>query len=655
MNFFAEQDKARRKTGLLVILMILAVISLIAITTLALSAFFYFAQSTGNSIELANTLQTPTNKQFWAIAGSDIALWAAFFIVAVVTGGSLFKMMSLGGSGAKVAHALGGRLLAPNTTEANERKVLNVVEEMAIASGNPVPQVYIIEESAINAFAAGTNRRNAVIGVTRGCIALLTREELQGVIAHEFSHIHNGDMRLNIRLVAVLHGILLIGLLGGYLLRSTAFTGHRNKNRGAQMGAGLVLWILGYCGVFFGSLIKAAVSRQREFLADASAVQFTRNPDGISGALKKIGGYSEHALLQNPNANEYSHFYFGQGVRTALGGLTATHPPLDIRIRRIDKRWNGQFVTPAAPHTASTQFAHGAASGFAAGAAAQASEAKPTSPPKNEMSSAEIDPLDIIGNPTHEHLAQASQLLTTMDNDLRAASHEPFSARALMYGLLLDKDRASVRTAQMAAIQANAHPQTVKTLNTLFPKLLDLPTAQVLPLVECAIPALKLQSKPQYQRFKSVMTALIKADNAVSMLEWCLYRIITACCETLEESAKYALTEVTEDLEVVIGALMYAGAATTPQHIEAVKAEVRRQLPNIPCQLRDKPAEVTFQALDKALQRLSQLKPLQKPAALKAFAACIYADQKATEQEQLLFKAITDVMNCPLPLQPPTH
>ena len=261
MNFFAEQERARRKTLVLIGLMTAAVASLILMTAVTIGAVLHFVQQPTDSNTVVINLQNTWREHFLGILQSDILYYAAAGVLTVVLGGSIFKLLQLGGSGRRVAEALGGRLILSNTNNAMERKTLNIVEEMAIASGNPVPPVYLLEEAGINAFAAGTDRRNAVIGVTRGCIELLNRDELQGVIAHEFSHIHNGDMRLNLRLVAILHGILLIGLIGSMLLRSSSR--HNRKNQGAQLGLGLAFVILGYCGVFFGNLIKAAVSRQR--------------------------------------------------------------------------------------------------------------------------------------------------------------------------------------------------------------------------------------------------------------------------------------------------------------------------------------------------------------------------------------------------------
>ena len=226
---------------------------------------------------------------------------------------------------------------------------------MAIASGTPVPPVFLLEDSGINAFAAGYLPGDAVIGVTRGAVDNLSRDELQGVIAHEFSHIFNGDMRTNIRMIGVLHGLLALSLIGHLLLRifATRNVSSDSKDKGGAflMGIGLAMIILGSVGSALGGLIKAAISRQREYLADASAIQFTRNPLGIGGALKRIGGLISGSRLEHPNASIASHMYFAQGVFEGFTGLMATHPPLPKRIAAIDPNWDGQYFLTAAEHS----------------------------------------------------------------------------------------------------------------------------------------------------------------------------------------------------------------------------------------------------------------------------------------------------------------
>ena len=310
MNFFESQDNARRNTWKLIVLFGLALLSLIVVTNLIVMFVFGFAGSGMTSM---------------AATSSPQFNWSTFLTVSVaVTGvvllGSLYKVNALSGGGARVAEMMDGKLLVSGTRDLHEKRVLNVVEEMAIASGTPVPPVYLMEEAGINAFAAGYSPSDAVIGVTRGTIETLSRDQLQGVIAHEFSHILHGDMRINIRLIGVLHGIMVLGIIGYTLMRTGAFQ-RRSKNAGGIVFLGLGLIVVGYVGTFFGNLIKAAVSRQREYLADASAVQFTRNPDGIAGALMQIGTHSERSYLQNPkNAeNSLEKFLRDRGKHARLG------------------------------------------------------------------------------------------------------------------------------------------------------------------------------------------------------------------------------------------------------------------------------------------------------------------------------------------------
>ena len=324
-DFFTHQDQARRNTTRLEVLFVLAVLALILSIDLLLAATLgYLARD------------PRTGAVDWSLAfDPGIVVLSALGTLSVVGGGSLFKTAQLRSGGHVVAEELGGRRLHPDTADPTEQKILNVVEEMAIASGTATPPVFLLDsEQGINAFAAGFTPSDAVIGITRGAAERLTRDELQGVVAHEFSHILNGDMRLNIRLMGILHGILIIGMLGYFILRMTASSGRgRRSSRGGGGGAvvailalGAGLMAVGFFGTLFGNLIKAAVSRQREFLADASAVQFTRQPSGLAGALKKISGLAAGSRIENPNAPEASHMFFGRATG-GFAGLFSTHPP----------------------------------------------------------------------------------------------------------------------------------------------------------------------------------------------------------------------------------------------------------------------------------------------------------------------------------------
>ena len=338
MDFFARQEEARQRSRRLVILFALAVAGVVA--------SIYFAVR----LLLVPSLGT---------AGAGLFHPPLFTVTATITllvigAGSLSKSAELARGGAVIARSLGGRPVQPNSSEPRERRLLNVVEEMALAAGIPVPGVYLLEdEPGINAFAAGLTPDDAVVAVTRGALDELSRDELQGVIGHEFSHILNGDMRLNVRLTAVLFGILVIGLMGRGLLEVMLRSGAvRTRGKGKSGGpgvfiiVGIAMLVIGYVGYFFGRLIQAAISRQREYLADAAAVQFTRNPLGVSGALKKIGGYSLGSRLDSAAAAQIGHFFFAQSFRAGFTQLWATHPPLEERIRTIDPSWDGRFFEP---------------------------------------------------------------------------------------------------------------------------------------------------------------------------------------------------------------------------------------------------------------------------------------------------------------------
>jgi len=345
MGFLEHQDRARTRTTVLVIYFAISVVCIIAAVYIASVLIVYGTQANrppgSPSPELV----------LWDPA---IFLYAALGTLSVVIIGSVYKIAALAKGGSAVAESLGGRLLSPNTADPSERQLRNVIEEMAIASGMPVPRIYVLDdEPGINAFAAGHTPGDAAIGVTRGCMTLLNRDELQGIIGHEFSHIANGDIRLDMRIMGVLFGIVCLAVIGQVLLYSS-----RGRGRNPLLFLGLALIVIGAIGVFFGRLIQAALSRQREFLADASAVQFTRNPAGLSAALQKLGGTGSQ--VKSAHAGEASHMFFGNGMGTSfLGATLATHPPLAERIRAIDPSWDGKFhqgtvrVAAALSHLAS--------------------------------------------------------------------------------------------------------------------------------------------------------------------------------------------------------------------------------------------------------------------------------------------------------------
>jgi Zn-dependent protease with chaperone function len=631
MNFFEQQERARRNSGRLVILLGLAVLSLIALTSLSLVLIWTFVGA---------------GELFVRADYARLIATVAAVVIAVVLLGSFYKTAQLSRGGKVVAERLGGRLINLQPQGFAERRLLNVVEEMALASGTSVPPVYVLDESAINAFAAGLTPRDAVIGITRGAIETLNREELQGVIAHEFSHIFHGDMRLNTRLVAVLHGILLLGLIGQYLLRGVSRTGVRRSNSrdsGSGLAAialsGIALIVIGYAGTFFGNMIKAAVSRQREFLADASAVQFTRNPGGIAGALKKIGGYGAGSQLQAGNAAEFSHMYFGQGVSLAMEGLFATHPPLRDRIRRIEPRWDGLFPVVLAGDQTDLQASQQdwtlapETLGMAAAAVAYSKGAADAS-------------IAAIGAPEAGHLQQARETLRSLPDSLRQAAHSPVDAQVLMFGLLLDED-ADKREQQLRKLGGQLDIAQAAALERHQPALLELPAELRLPLLELAIPALKSLPSAEQLLLRRSLALLILADQQVSLLEWSLLRIIERnLAPPRLRDASHHLSELVEEAELLLSALAHVGHSDR-QQARLAFLEGANLLPGGAGI--DMGAMPELKALDRAVARLSRIWPLEKPQLLKAMARCIGHDGRITATEAELMRAVADSLDCPMP------
>src|SRR5437016_2842902 len=442
MDFFERQEQAHHNTRLLVIYFSAGVALLIA--TVYLAVLLIFA---GVSSRHPRYYRYDNDQPAISLWNPRLFFGVAIGTLSVIVLGSLFNTAELAQGGSVVATNLGGRLVNPSTTDPNERKLLNVVEEMAIAAGVPVPQVYLLpEERGINAFAAGHSTSDAVVAVTEGAVKLLTRDELQGVMGHEFSHILNGDMRLNLRLMGIVFGIVCLAVIGRILLQTRS---GNSRDRNPLPLLGLALVILGWVGVFFGRLIQAAVSRQREFLADASSVQFTRNPAGLAGALKKIGGLSYGSKLEAAHAAEASHMFFGDGMGESFLHLMDTHPPLSDRIRAIDPSFEGTF-----PLVSSAELDSGAAVSAAfpgvspelallAGLSAGRRDARP---PTRPVAARAV--LPNMANPTTLHLRYAEGLRGAIPPSLQAAARESLGASALIYALLLSGDE-TVRQRQL--------------------------------------------------------------------------------------------------------------------------------------------------------------------------------------------------------------
>jgi hypothetical protein len=523
---------------------------------------------------------------------------------------------------------------------------------MAIASGTPAPPVYLlVNEPGINAFAAGFTPRDAVLGITQGAIEQLSRDQLQGVIAHEFSHIFNGDMRLNIRLMGALNGILILGILGYYLMYSASFSGRRRSNDNSGMAIlalAVGLMVIGFAGTFFGGLIKAAVSRQREYLADASAVQFTRNPDGIAGALKRIGAVKAGSTVRNPGAPEVSHAFFAQGVTGFTQWLSSTHPPLAKRILRIDPGWDGKFNDDAAPSAVESP---------------SKADGEPAMPRPDvfrnvatvaaQVAAAEAAAVvDQVARPTPESVVIARSLLSEMPVVIRDAAREPFGARAVIYCLLLDKDQG-LRERQLALLRDHADKDVFALTLRLAPQMDALDMRFRLPIIDIALPALKQLSHSQCAPFLNNLAALVNMDAKVDLFEWSLQKILSMHLDghfqkPSPAAVKYQETgQLIREIEIVLSAVAHAGAVGRNSAQAAFDASARGLASSGLTLLAND--QITSADLDKALANLDLLAPAAKSRLLKACAISIWHDQKATPAELELLRAFASVLNCPMP------
>jgi Zn-dependent protease with chaperone function len=645
MDFFESQESAKRNTGKLYFLFGLAILSLIVVTNFLIMFIFGFAASEMTS--MAGTQQMRFDWNQFLIIGAAVA--------AVVFFGSLYKIKSLSGGGARIAEMLDGKLLLGGGANLKEQQVLNVVEEMAIASGIPVPPVYLLDEEGINAFAAGYSPADAVIGISIGAVNALSREQLQGVIAHEFSHILHGDMRINIRLIGVLHGILILGIVGRSLLYSRSrVRNSRSKGQGVQLAIGLGLIVIGYIGVFFGNLIKAAVSRQREYLADASAVQFTRNPEGIAGALMQIAQHSGRSYLTHPASSEISHTLFEENAPSFLSGVYATHPPLEKRIGAILPDWDGDFglLKKAAQEQPNTDASFQNQAGAPQASAPLTQQEKMTAVLNSMGGMVAAERLvSKIGSPEAGHIAFAAQLIEEAKGPLVDAAREPSGARAALYFLLLHPQNES-RQAQLKLIEEYSDVGVYHELLRLVEKVKPVDPVERLPISSIAIASLRQLSGDQYQLFKSNFEKLITLDNKVNLFEWALQKTVFQSLDVVFEGTKQAiggraeLRDVLRPISILLSILCYSNELDKLSPSQAFTAGQKKL--GLKVELIPK-GTIGFESLNDALFELVKLKPLKKPALLKACAAVITADGKIAPIEVELLRAVAATIDCPMP------
>jgi Zn-dependent protease with chaperone function len=665
MDFFARQDSARRHTGLLVGYFSLAVALTILLVYFIPVIGWYAYRSYNAPPEVHIPLEWWNPNLFIGVCGATLL---------VVLSGALFKIAQLRrGGGGTVAELLGGKQILPGTDDFFEKRLRNVVEEMAIASGVPVPPIYVMEnEKGINAFAAGFSPSDSVVAVTYGTMTGLTRDELQGVVAHEFSHILNQDMRININLMGILHGLLVIGLTGRIILElvGRGSSGRRSKDSGQItliiLVAGFTLMVVGYMGFFFCKLIKASISRSRERLADASAVQFTRNPDGLAGALKKIGGLAAGSRICSPHAEEASHMFFGNGLR---GNIFNTHPPLAERVRWLEPKFSGRFdrVTHEDLRQQLTRFE---------GAPMEVKEEKNdvvdlfTTPGKVAVAATVIDAattpavarpnnpealLASIGAPMEHHAEAARLLIESIPEEIKTHARDPYGARMLIYFILLDSNE-NVRNKQMTIVREQSDPAVWNILEKTISIQDGISPEMRLPIVDLAIPSLRFLSKDQYDVFRGVINQLIAADEKIDIFEYALQRVLVHHLDPAfsgrvkpRPTNYYAIRGLEQETSVVLSVLAREGHEQENAISDAFHAAAEK-MAGLKVQIELLDAEnCSWTALDAALEKLNEGSFKVKKWVLGAALTCLMHDREITVEEVELFRAVSDTLGCPVP------
>lgn len=631
MNFFEHQAAARKASTRLVLLFVLAVIGIVC------------------AVDVAVLIAIASQDESTPAQTATMLIVASVVTVAIIGLGSMYRIASLRGGGETVAQQMGGVPVPEQTRDPQLRRLRNVVEEIAIASGVPMPKLYVLEhEAAINAFAAGYSTSDAVVAVTRGALERLNRDELQGVIAHEFSHILNGDMRLNIRLIGVLFGILMMAIIGRKILEHGRFGG-REKGAAAVLIAALVAMAIGYLGLFFGRMIKAGVSRSREMLADASAVQFTRQTVGLAGALKKIGGVGDGAKLEHAgDAEEVSHMLFGDGV--GLSGLFATHPPLLQRIQALEPSFRKDQLANLHQRWLSQPpngLEEDARLGLVDGAASRL--------PESEAEFIVSPPMVVaqVAHPTADDYRRADAIVSSIPEPLRALASSRDNVVPLMLALLLDED-ASVRGKQHTEIGARLGREIAVLAGALRSEQLGaLHPMQRLPLAALAFPVLRLRPRPELNVVLDTLHAVVNTDGHVSVFEYCLGTLLQHQLRESLDPSRHApfgsrkIAHAKREAAILLALVAQSGHDNPHDALRAYLAGLQRVLPHEHLDYAPPPEGVL--ALEAVWPVLNSLNPAAKQTMVEAVTAAVGHDGRLSVSEAELLRTVCGVLHCPLP------
>ena len=620
MNFFRAQDEARGRTTKLVVLLLLAIVVLTG--TLYVLAVFLTGYQTvpTSSVGVSSLIFDGAHRDWFQ---PKLFCLTTGLALAVILGGSLMRIAELSKGGGAIALRLGGRLVSGVTKDPAERRYLNVVQEMALAAGLPVPLCFVLDgDNSINAFAAGNSPQDAAVGITRGALLNLSRDELQGVIAHEFSHIGNGDMKLNLRLIGAIAGLTALAQLGYIFFRLAGSV--RGKNSApialGMVLVGVVVLLIGSGGILFGKIIQASVSRQREYLADASAVQFTRNPLGLGSALKKIAGFSGARREASEAELEAQHLFFASSGGF-LESLFSTHPPINERIRRIDPAFDGIIpdVEPVAVSADDTSPVSRAAP------AASAAPPLPVAAPR--------------AVPTDHQIQDSVGFRGRISETLRNASDDPVSAMGLVLGLLLRRD-PTLRAAQLSKALNLAGGEVAREAEKFEPLLRALPAGSRVPLLDLSMPALRQLSAEQQNLFRQAITQVgYEAEDGLIVL---LIHASMRRYLSREKNPPSRPGDLASAYALVLTAVVRTSGETAEAKARAYRlGAVVLGLPGLEANLL--PTEqVDLQKVDEALAVIAGQSVYDRRKFVRACGAAMLHDDRAEPAEVEIVRAVGD-------------
>lgn len=654
MNFFEDQARAKKRTTLLVIYFVIAVVlTIVIIDSIIVSAIayarleHYFFYHGGEWVVRRDNLYPLIYY---------VTIIASPAVLSVIIIGSLTTSFKLRGGGIAVADMVKARTIHPDTTDLKERRFINVVEEMSIASGVPVPKLYVMDdEHSINAFVSGFESEDTVMVASKGALDKLSRQELQSVVGHEFSHIFHSDMQISLRIMGITAGLLILGKIGSFILRST-FYSRRSKSDGriqlAVILAGVGILAVGFIGLMFGRLMKAAISRQRELLADASSVAYTRNPQGLIFALKRIAKDSEQGHLKSANAEDVSHICFAPALQSYLSGAFSTHPPIPVRIKRLDPK--GQYAKDPLPNTKkpppepppkSTAQKTGKESGETfmrtmMGATILAGAADSIDATAKSITNS-------IGDPLDQHMTLAEALHEQIPNALQTIAHQPREVAYLWYAMMLPQTLTPQLEHTLGKKMSDGSLTKIMSIQKV---LFNMKWGSLLPLAQIALPAFKMNSP-------DVMDKMIKNTGAIlshtkpHYFQYGLYALLCKAANQKKEKASYKtyskLTSHANGLQIVISVLVHYSGDDT-EKLEAQYKKIMQQLLGKSGDIGQlvSPSPFVFQA---ALSKLNHLSPQAKEKFLNACFDCIEHDHKITTAEADLVRVIASIIECPIP------